>query len=479
MPKYRSGQWDGWIHLFRYAKVPTGLFLASRAEIEKEFGIRFECEYRYDPVMFSGPVESDRLYQIECVRRMREAAQTGGGLVIAATGIGKTRIAGMLFKGLRGSAVFIVDELTLLCQTMGELQSVVGEPIGEIGDMEFRPQRITVATVQTLHRHCSDPAFQKWADGVQIMVIDELHLMINKRQHDVIRSFKTPAVFGLTATLELQKLHIRMQAYAIAGPVCFRYALKDGVEQGYLTAGVCTQLVVRNRIEKSDNWMRDYRSIVVRSERRNGIVADIARESIVAGRSVIILVQWVSHLELLSRMLLDIPHRVVYGAVDVEDRIRAKRRFDAGDLKLIIANVVFKKGIDIRRVDCIIDAAGFKSRNDAIQKFGRGVRLAEGKKSLVYFDIGDSGNRFAAATGSRRRALCSIGIPVKVIEWEDRINIPKLVRAAIMFSESNRRKRNGEEETDTGASAVQSRCVSVEEVPRSMAETAEEVAVLD
>jgi superfamily II DNA or RNA helicase len=138
----------------------------------------------------------------------------------------------------------------------------------------------------------------------------------------------------------------------------------------------------------------------------------------------IILVQQITHLKALSRSLADIPHRIVFGKRKVEERIKAKSRFESGKIKLVIASTVFTKGVDIKRVDAIIDAAGLKSKNDAIQKFGRGVRLHEDKSGLLYFDIADidpdnPDNSFAKASKSRSRAFKGAGIRVGKFFWEE------------------------------------------------------------
>lgn len=446
MPKYKFGQWDGWIRMMRYGNVPTGLFLATKAEIEKEFQIQFDCEYRCEPVHFSGDIRSDRPYQVECVKAMQKAAQTGGGLVIAATGSGKTRSVGMLFRTLHGSAVFVVDELTLLEQAREMLESVLEEPVGKIGESEFRPQRITVATVQTLYVYRAKQAFLDWARKLTVMVVDEVHLALNYRQLEVLRRFQTPTVFGLTATLELQKHHVRMQAYALTGPVCFQYSLAKGKDQGYLAGGACVQVCVKQNIGAKNSWNTDYKKIVVSADDRNELIAGIVREALDAGRSVVVLVQWVSHIRILTRLLADIPHRLIHGDVDVRERVMSKKKFNKGDLRLIIASSVFKKGIDLPRIDCIIEASSLKSRNDTIQKFGRGVRNFDGKDALVYFDIGDIDNRFEESADSRRSALLSAGIPVRRIIWGSKIDLKKLVSAGIKFAATSAwRKQNGKE----------------------------------
>jgi superfamily II DNA or RNA helicase len=126
---------------------------------------------------------------------------------------------------------------------------------------------------------------------------------------------------------------------------------------------------------------------------------------------------------MLSEMLDDVPHYTVFGEKEVDERLRAKVKFDNGKRKLIITNQVFKKGISINTIECIIDAAAFKSKNDAVQKYGRGVRLADGKTGLLYFDINDRGpegtvkgddefNRFSHGSKSRLKAFKAKGIPI-------------------------------------------------------------------
>src|SRR5262249_45243491 len=138
MQKYKDGVWDGLIRKLKYDKVPTGLFRALRNSIEEELDIRFLPQPTLTKVNFQSIISPDtRDYQADCVAAMQTAAQLGGGLVVAATGVGKTRIAGEFFKSLVGSGCFIVDELTLLHQSKDAIEAVLGEPVGIVGESKF------------------------------------------------------------------------------------------------------------------------------------------------------------------------------------------------------------------------------------------------------------------------------------------------------------------------------------------------------
>ena len=425
--KFRG--WDGYFHLLQRDVVGTGVFLALREKLEQELQARFKVQDNRCPPDFAVvPWEVEaRKYQVECVQKMIEASTTGG-LVLNATGTGKTALTGMFLKRLKGPALFLVDELTLLDQAQKELTKWLGEPVGNIGNQKFNPQRITVATIQTVHRHRFDAAFVPWTRSLKCIIIDELHLGLNRSNFQTIAAIKPPVVFGLTATLELKKKHVAYRAYDLCGPSVYNYPLERGVEEGFLAKGVAVAVQVGQTsglppIKGNPQWKwararfrkryhELYEELIVNGQERNRVIENLIRTSYSRGKHIIVLMERVAHLKQLGLKLEDIPHNLVFGEVRAEDRIDAKKRFDDGKLRVILTNKVFKKGVDIKKVDVIIDAAAMKNRNDAVQKYGRGVRLCDGKDGLIYFDIADTGNRFEKAAKSRRMALKKIGVPV-------------------------------------------------------------------
>lgn len=433
-PSYLKRHWDGRIQMLKYDKIPLGLFLAMRKEAEDAIGEQFDVTWERRGIKFhkDDEIDSERSYQLAGVRKMQAAAQKGGGLILCATGTGKTRMAGLFFKSLNGRAIFVVDELTLLEQGRAELQDTLGEEVGMVGNSEFIPQRITVATVQTLHKHIKDPKFREWYRGIEVIIVDELHVQLNRRNFDTIEKMRPLVVFGLTATLELRKKHIRMRSYAVAGPVIFEYTLEEGTREGYLTQGVVVQLQIPN-IHWFDDGSQEYRDSyreLVNSHDRNSVIEKVVRAGLQADRRVVVLVEWLDHLKQISSRFRDIKHQKVFGAVKVEKRMAAKEKFDEGSINLIIANKVFQKGVNIKQVDMIVDACALKSKNSAVQKFGRGVRLAEGKKGLIYIDIGDVKNRFEAATKRRAMAFRAAGIKVFKVPVRAGLNYKKLIEQA-------------------------------------------------
>src|SRR5712675_1052199 len=149
MPRFRMGAWAGKITMLKRDRMASGLFRAVKSDLEEELNLKFDVEYRRKDIEFKPTgIQSDREYQNECVEAMVGAARRGGGLILAATGSGKTYTVGQFFSRLVGNACFIVDELTLLKQAQEELAGLLKEEVGQVGDSVFEPKRITVATVQ-------------------------------------------------------------------------------------------------------------------------------------------------------------------------------------------------------------------------------------------------------------------------------------------------------------------------------------------
>jgi superfamily II DNA or RNA helicase len=429
--------WDGYVHLLRYGKIGAGVFLSYKEKLEEEADCQFEVKDvrkapEFDLSQLDSLKDKIRPYQRECFDKMVAASKTGG-LILGATGTGKTFMAGLYFKCLKGNALFLVDELTLLKQAKEELEGLLGEKVGEIGNQVFDRKRITVATIQTIHRHRLDPDYVPWNKTLQVILIDEVHLALNRRNFQTIAVIQPPVIFGLTATLELKKKRIAMRSFDLCGPVVFEYPLKQGVKEEFLSKGIGI-LVQTERPLKTEKfrgyswWARrqfyrakyreEYQNLIVEGKGRNRLIQSLVKEAHRQGKYTIVLVERIQHLKDLSALMGDMPHHLVYGAKKVEQRVQSKVKFEAGRIRILLVNKVFKKGVNIKKVDVLIDGAAMKSRNDAVQKYGRGVRLADGKVGLIYLDIADVGNRFESAAKSRRTALKKLGVPLYKVSSE-------------------------------------------------------------
>ncbi len=428
MPQTKWWQ-DGRKHFLYRDGLSTGLFLATKQKLQEKYGFWFEVATDYTTVeRTNDETKSERPYQNQCVTAM--LLTPVGGLVLGATGSGKTYMVALYLRKVAERAVFIIDELTLLFQAREEIQRVLKEPVGMIGMGKWEPERVTIATIQTLHKHRGTSRYRTWAKGIGVVIIDELHLAMNRRNFVVVKALRPKVRFGLTATLQVQKKEVRLKANEVCGPTLFKYSLHQGVAEGYLSHGLIVMAdcyhdgVVSSLWRGLERYQIAYTSIITEHDERNHRIADIVEAAYNVGHRVVLLCDRVPHIKELGRLLAGIPHCLVYGAVPVEERRAACKDFDDGKLRLIIANRVFKKGIDIRSITFMVECSGLKDPNDCIQKYGRGVRMSPGKDGLVYVDIRDRqtsegklrgcAHPFSDAAAERVKAFRKAGISLVV-----------------------------------------------------------------
>jgi len=422
--KYKQGWWNGFVYLLKQSRVPTGLFLEQYREVHKDgrykFTLskderltpRFTEDYRPD---LKERISGRYSFQGDCVEAMMKASRCGG-LVLAATGTGKTDLTGLYFSRLQGTGVFVVDELTLLKQAHDNIQNVLQEEVGWLGEGCINLRRITVATAQTLQRNLDNPAYRDWLRSRDVVILDEVHLAINDRSKAIVKTISPKAVFGLTATLEMEKPHIRMEAAALCGPVIFRFPLKEGIDAGVLSRSVALIVRYRNPTLRMEA-RKAYGQYISNNAARNRCIVSLVNASQKLGMSTVVLVRRRPHLWQLDKML-KLPHVALCGLSPRADRIQAQEQMESGKLRIILSSEIFAKGINIKALNLVIDASGVPGTNAAQQRHGRGTRRKENKEGLIHVDISDYDGRFAAAAEKREAALKAMGVPTVRVNWQ-------------------------------------------------------------
>lgn len=415
-----AGMWDGKIRLMKKGAISAGLFRATAKEAEAACGVEFDVEERLPSVgMIAGlpPAAEQFRHQNECADAMIGAMTAGGGIVLAATSSGKTAIAARLFASVDTYCLFVVDQVDLLYQQRDELAQWLGEEVGVVGDQEFNPKRVTVGTIQTLSKRADRVEFKRWYDIIRLMVVDELHEQLAKRDFYVLQRVEPLAVYGLTATLQLRKKEVRLKAFAFAGPVIYEFPISVGVERGVLTKGYALQLLFPVRMDEGAKYQEELRGEVLENDLKleccRALVIELIEK---AGRHVTVLTERVQHLKDVEGMFADLRRGVAYGSVPVAERRKAVSSFEREAIDLLVANKVFKKGISIKRIDAMIDMAEGKSSNDVVQKFGRGLRLHPDKREFLFIDFGTVKGRFGRNARARRTTMRKAGIRVVVAE---------------------------------------------------------------
>ncbi len=439
--------WDGRTSMFKHNQLPIGLLIGAYKEL-KAGGFKAKVvRWKDRPSVglkkgFS--VESEKYdYQNSACEAVISSLSKGGGTVLSATGTGKTAVAAQCFSRIQGNCLFVVNRISLMYQTQRELASWLKEKVGIIGNGQWKPERVTVATSQTLDGHKSSARFRSWSKNVAVIFVDELHKQMGRATFNVLSLVKPQAVIGLTATLQMKKKMVRWKVYSISGPIIYEFPLKEGIKQGVLSKAAVVQVNVKRPKINSDLYTgstktlvkklgrllkekyfeegpeRDYfKTVVCNFTVSHFLLRDLVGEALKQKMAVVVLADRVTHIKLLAKALEEYNPQTIYGEVKQLARSKILKRFEHKSYNFIIASRIFTEGLNVKRISMIVDCAQKSNQNDAMQKLGRGARLHKDKKhGLIYVDISTSPEMMKQAR-SRRNVFKKAGLPVKVLDWE-------------------------------------------------------------
>lgn len=335
-----------------------------------------------------------RPYQAKAFDEVRDHIRAGKRhiLIVAPTGSGKTVLASALMgmtreKGNR--ATFVIDRLSLLDQT-SETFDRYGLAHGVIqGDHpRFMPyERIQVCSVQTL-------AKRRWPEA-QVDVFDEAHVLHAAHKHRMERD--ESIVVGLTATPFTRGLGRYFDA--VVNVTTTRTLINEGWLSEYRIYSCAEPDMAGVKVKSTGEWDETQAS-----KKALEVVGDVVAEYVKHGEGRKFICSGVdtNHVEELARQFSAAGIQVgTYTYKDrAEDRADTTREFRKPDsaIRGLITVTAASRGFDVPDVSCIIMARPLrKSLAEHIQLFGRGLRIADGKKDCVVLDHSGNCARFFEA----------------------------------------------------------------------------------
>lgn len=402
---YRQKLWDGYNEFYKKetGRFLTGLLPEVRAalkhlktdyrvidEREKlEFATaQIDCEFlqRWNP--FPDPfILHD--YQVDLVH---QAIKHHRGTVFAPTSAGKTMMMVALIKCLppQTPAMILTNRSGLSQQIHDELVQWGCENVGRCFDKICEPDYMTVANYQSLHK------ISKLVPHVKVLLVDEIHEMISKEPKKWYKKFKSASVrVCFSATPFKYDGADKTQKYEVKGyfGAVFKTTsemAEDGIlttaklqKHGKLAKSKCVFYPVR----EPDIVYDIYMDAKIRGIAENWHFHEIVRDLTLSlkGRTLII-VEHLDHGNTLNEML---PGSVwVRGEDDLEKRKEVVRLLSKSkdDCVAIATQGIFNTGINVK-VHNLINAAGGAAEHLIKQKMGRGLRVANDKLMLHYYDF--------------------------------------------------------------------------------------------
>lgn len=337
-----------------------------------------------------------RPHQERAITSLRNALAGGSRrpMLQAPTGAGKTTLAAAIIDMARAKGrrvIFTVPAISLIDQTV---RAFWDEGLREVGVIQAShpmtdPARpVQVASVQTLQRREIPPA--------DLVIVDEAHRTFQFMTEWMGRDDWASIPFiGLSATPWTRGLGRLYDRLIIA-------ATTQGlIDQGYLSPfrvfAPSHPDLTGVRTQAGDYHEGD----LAKAMNRGALVADIVTtwQRLGEGRPTLCFAVDRLHAQTIQVQFerAGIPCGYMDATTTPADREQTRKRFAAGDLKVVCNVGVLTTGVDWD-VRCIIMARPTKSEILYTQIIGRGLRTAPGKDHLIILDHSDTSLKLGFVT---------------------------------------------------------------------------------
>lgn len=423
--KKKWERWDGRNHLLDgKMRFHTGL-LHKVKNILRNYNVDFTIVDGRKEVKFKRKIKTKKIESRPYQDRVHEAClMHKGGIVKAATGSGKSVMITRLIADTNVRTMVYVIGVDLLYQMKETFEEMLGTEVGIIGDGQAIIKKINVCSVWTAASALGEK-YQSFDDedaarketfdnknkakiakaikSAEMVIFDECQFLATQTMQTINHASESAYYkYGFSGT-PFRDDGADLLLEAVCGKQIVEVTATDLINDGWLVPPTIHLInVPPYKGNLPEKYPSIYKTFVVENEVRNDKIVKSAKKLIEKGRKVLILVKNLKHGDiLLSKFDEDLVIYFVRGDVDSDERNRIRQEFLDGDIDVIIASVVYDQGINLPNLDALILAGSGKSSTRALQRIGRVIRPAEGKKDAIVVDFIDDAKYLMNHTARR------------------------------------------------------------------------------
>ena len=334
---------------------------------------------------------------------------------------GKTNVLLSILKCLPENCPTLVlaNKTSLVQQNYEEIIKCGIKNVGRLYGKYNDPNIITCSTVQSLHK------IEPLLDKIKAVLVDEIHENMSKQPKKYLNKMKNCSIRAAISATPFKfggkDLCQKWLVKGYFGPV-LKSKSAGGVlttkhlqERGTLSKAKCVFYpVTEPKLE-----YEIYIDAVTRGIAENYTFHEMVKKLALSlkGRTLI-LVDRIAHGDALFSM---IPNALwVQGKDDLETRkfVIEKLKSSKEDTTSISTQQIFNTGINVK-VHNLINAAGGQADHQIIQRLGRGLRTADDKDILNYYDFIFYNNQYLLNHSRKRlKILQKEGHDVKIEEFK-------------------------------------------------------------
>lgn len=352
-------------------------------------------------------MQKEALKNLQKLRLLRETK----GLIISATGTGKTYLAALDVKNYNPKRfLFVAHREQILKKSLDSFHKVLGGDkktnYGILsGNTKNTDAKYLFATVQTLSKAENLNQFKR--DEFDYILIDEAHHVGSKIYGKLLDYFTPDFLLGMTATPERSddKNIYELFDYNVPYEIRLQEALEEEMLVPFHYIGVSDYTYNGEVIDDNTNLKylvsEERVKYVVEQSKYYGYDGDVLHGLVFVSRK--------EEADEIAKLLTKngYPAQMLSGEDSQEQREQAIEKLKNGELTYLVTVDIFNEGIDIPFINQVIMMRKTESVIVFVQQLGRGLRKAQGKEYLTVIDfIGNYKNNYlipVALTGDQSR----------------------------------------------------------------------------
>ena len=339
-------------------------------------------------------LKEHQIAALKSLEDMRSNSETIA-LLYHATGTGKTVTAVMDAKRCGGRTLFLAHTQELVNQTTETFRKLwPSVTVGRYMESMKQPNaHVVCGSVQSVALHLD--SFRD--DAFDYLIVDEAHHAAADTYQKVLSYFKPAFTLGLTATPE--RTDDNKVILDIFKNTAHKLDIQTAVEIGELVPIRCIRIhtnidLTKVRFNSVQYNIRDLESKIYVPE-RNRLIVDTWLQY-VRGKRTVVFCASVKHAQQISELFRDVGIRAasVSGGMKQSERKEFQDKFVTREIQVLCACDLLNEGWDCPEIEVLFMARPTMSKVLYTQQLGRGMRLYEGKESLMVFDFVDNASQY-------------------------------------------------------------------------------------
>ena len=336
-------------------------------------------------------------HQVEALKSLENMRTNHESIALLyhATGTGKTVTAVMDAKHCGGRVLFLAHTQELVNQAANTFLELwpevsVGKFMEGVKDTETH---VVCGSIQSVALH-----LDMFKDNeFSYLIIDEAHHAAADTYQKVLAYFRPDFTLGLTATPE--RTDDNKAIIDIFKNTAHKLDIQTAVEIGALVPVRCIRIhtnidLTKVRFNSVQYNIRDLESKIYVPE-RNRLIVDTWLQYVRDKRTVVFCAS-VKHAEQIARLFEEagIKAAAVSGSMKQSERKEFQDRFVSRQIQVLCACDLLNEGWDCPEIEVLFMARPTMSKVLYTQQLGRGMRLYDGKDSLMVFDFVDNASQY-------------------------------------------------------------------------------------